>query len=209
MDQEEKEATQAEDTRTRSRAIARYFTVFNLDQCEGVTSPALPEVEPFNPIESCEMIVTGFESRGPVIHLGGNQACYIPSQDRVEIPLPQQFASPENFYGTLFHELAHGTGHPTRLARFDTTAEPAAFGSASYAGEELVAEMTAAFLCAEAGISPPTIDQQAAYVKGWLSRLRDDSRAVVTAAAQAQKASDFILGINGHTAQPMSEETDA
>jgi antirestriction protein ArdC len=69
--------------------------------------------------------------------------------------------------------------------------------------------MTAAFLCAEADISPPTLDQQAAYVKGWLSRLRDDSRAVVTAAAQAQKASDFILGINGPNPQPVNAEVDA
>ncbi len=69
--------------------------------------------------------------------------------------------------------------------------------------------MTAAFLCAEAGISPPTLDQQAAYIKGWLSRLRDDSRAVVTAAAQAQKASDFILGINGNSAPPANAEVEA
>jgi antirestriction protein ArdC len=202
------EAKDGEDTR-RSRAIARYFTVFNLDQCEGITAPALPDVAPFNPIEACESIVTGFESRGPAMHMGGNQACYIPLRDDVEIPPPQQFASPEDFYGTLFHEFGHGTGHPTRLARFETTAAVAAFGSESYSREELVAEMTAAFLCAEAGISPPTLDQQAAYIKGWLSHLRDDSRAVVTAAAQAQKACDFILGINGHNTQPVSTGVDA
>ncbi len=193
---------------SRRRAIARYFTVFNLDQCEGITAPALPDVAPFNPIEACESIVTGFESRGPAIHMGGNQACYIPSRDRVEIPLPQQFASPEDFYSTLYHELAHASGHPMRLGRFETTAAVAAFGSRSYSEEEMIAEMTAAFLCAEAGISPPTLDQQASYIKGWLSRLRDDSRAVVTAAAQAQKASDFILGISGHNTQPVSTEVD-
>jgi antirestriction protein ArdC len=201
------ETKDGEDTR-RSRAIARYFTVFNLDQCEGITAPALPDVAPFNPIEACEAIVTGFETRGPAVHFGGNQACYIPSSDSVETPSPQQFASPEDFYSTLFHEFGHGTGHPTRLARFETTAAVAAFGSESYSREELVAEMTAAFLCAEAGISPPTLDQQAAYIKGWLSRLRDDSRAVVTAAAQAQKASDFILGINGHNPQPVNAQVD-
>jgi antirestriction protein ArdC len=125
-------------TACRSRAIARYFTVFNLDQCEGVTAPALPDVAPFNPIEACESIVTGFEARGPAMHLGGNQACYIPSRDRVEIPLPQQFGSPENFYSTLFHELGHATGHPTRLARFETTAAVAAFGSESYYPEHAI-----------------------------------------------------------------------
>jgi antirestriction protein ArdC len=200
--------TKGGDTPSRGRAIARYFTVFNLDQCEGIVAPALPDVAPFNPIEACESIVTGFESRGPAIHMGGNQACYIPSRDRVEIPLPQQFASPENFYSTLFHELGHGSGHPTRLARFETTAAVAAFGSRSYSEEELVAEMTAAFLCAEAGISPPTVDQQAAYIKGWLARLQDDTRAVVTAAGRAQKASDFILGINGQH-QPVSADVEA
>jgi len=177
------------------RVIARYYTVFNLDQCDGVTAPASPETTPFNPIEACEMIVRRFEPRGPAIHLGGNEAFYSPATDRVDLPLPQQFASPEHFHGTLFHECGHATGHPTRLARFETTSSMAAFGSQSYSQEELVAELTAAFLCAEAGISPPTLDQQAAYVQGWLARLRGDSRAVVTAAAQAQKASDFILGV--------------
>jgi antirestriction protein ArdC len=179
----------------RSHVIARYYTVFNLDQCEGVTAPATEEIQPFNPIEACEMVVSGYESRGPAVRLGGNRACYFPQADRVDMPLPQQFETPAAFYGTLFHELGHSTGHPSRLARFESTSSVSPFGSESYSREELVAELTAAFLCAEAGISPPVIQEQAAYVAGWLARLREDSRAVITAAAQAQKASDLILAI--------------
>ena len=86
----------------------------------------------------------------------------------------------------------HATGSPKRLNR-ESIAEAAPFGSEIYAAEELVAEMSAAYLCAEAGISPAVIDNQAAYIQGWLAKLRSEKRMVVTAAAQAQRAADFIL----------------
>jgi len=91
--------------------------------------------------------------------------------------------------------LAHASGHQKRLAR-DGILEAAPFGSSVYSKEELCAEMGAAFLCAEAGISPAVIDNQAAYVAGWLKKLRDDRKLLVNAAAQAQRAADFILGRN-------------
>ena len=106
------------------------------------------------------------------------------------MPSPKWFDSPEAYYATLYHELGHSTGHPSRLARF----AEGTFDSSEYSKEELVAEMTAAFLCAEAGISPASIDEQAAYVGAWLKVLKNDSRLIVTAAAQAEKAADLILG---------------
>ena len=97
-------------------------------------------------------------------------------------------------YATLFHELGHSTGHATRLARYGTWEAQAAFGSETYSNEELVAEMTAAFLCEETGILPATLENAASYLAGWIRALRGDSRLAVTAASKAQKAADYILG---------------
>lgn len=103
------------------------------------------------------------------------------------------FESEEAFYATLFHELAHSTGHSSRLNRGLDTA-PAPFGSPDYSKEELVAEMASAFLCGHTGIDPATIDNAAAYLQGWISRLRDDKRLIIQAGGKAQRATDLILG---------------
>jgi antirestriction protein ArdC len=108
------------------------------------------------------------------------------------MPPTELFTSSEEYYATLLHELTHATGHTTRLAREGVT-ESTPFGSAIYSKEELCAEMGSAYLCAEAGISAPVIENQAAYLAGWLSKLRDDRKLLVHAAAQAQRAADFIL----------------
>ena len=110
------------------------------------------------------------------------------------MPDRPSFEKPEGYYSTLFHELGHSTGHATRLARKGIADTVAAFGSDTYGREELVAEMTSAFLCGHTGIEPATLENSAAYVAGWLKVIRQDARLVVTAAAQAQKAADYILG---------------
>jgi antirestriction protein ArdC len=122
-----------------------------------------------------------------------DNAWYSPSNDTVGIPARGLFHSAEEYYAAQFHELAHSTGHPMRLHRdsFDT---PAFFGSESYSKEELVAEMTAAILCGIAGIEQKTLENTAAYLKTWIARLKSDSRLLVCAASQAQKAADFIQG---------------
>lgn len=153
-----------------------------------------------SPIEEAERIV-GAMSKCPEIHRGGARACYSPALDRVDIPAPEAFGSGEAFYSVLLHELTHATGHESRLNRKGVSGadgEWSAFGSTPYAREELVAEMGAAFLCGQAGIVGRTIENSAAYVASWLQRLRDDKRLAVHAAAQAQKAADFIL--NWHPA---------
>ncbi len=116
----------------------------------------------------------------------------MPSADLVNMPVPESFECAEAYYSTLFHELTHATGHPSRLAR-PGIEHVAPFGSPDYSREELVAEMGAAFLCGHCSIEAGTIENSAAYIGGWLRKLRDDRRLVVVAAAQGQKAADYIL----------------
>lgn len=181
----------------------RYYSVFNVVQCDGITTPSIdgPKRE-HNPIESAEQIVAAMPKR-PAIQHGGARACYWPSFDRVDLPKAETFRTAQDFYNVLFHELTHATGHDSRLKRKGVSGsdgEWSAFGSTPYAREELVAEMGAAFLCGQAGIVERTIENSASYVASWLERLRHDVRLVVTAAAQAQKAADFILGVQ-HTGE--------
>jgi antirestriction protein ArdC len=129
----------------------------------------------------------------PEIVHAGLKAFYSPITDRVTLPTPDLFSSAEEYYATGFHELIHSTGHEKRLAR-ESILEAAPFGSPTYSVEELVAEMGAAYLCAESGISPAVIENQAAYLAGWLNKLRDDRRLVIRAASQAQRAADYVLG---------------
>jgi antirestriction protein ArdC len=177
----------------------RYYSVFNVAQCEGIEAhvPKAEQTRPdHNPIEAGERIVSAMPRR-PEIRHGLDRAFYSPSGDFVGIPSPEQFRNGQDYYSVLFHELTHATGHESRLNRKGvggTDGEWSAFGSTPYAKEELVAEMGAAFLCGQAGIVERTIDNSAAYVQSWLARLKDDRRLVVHAAAQAQKAADFILG---------------
>ena len=172
--------------------LLRYYIVFNVVQCEGVEAPALdvPERE-HTPVEAAERIVTAMPKR-PAIRHGHSGASYSPVQDIVKMPRPEVFESEEAYYSTLFHELTHSTGHASRLDR-KLDCDLAAFGSPDYSREELVAEMGAAFLCGKVGILDRRLDQSAAYIDGWLRRLRNDRRLVVTAAAQAQRAADYIL----------------
>jgi antirestriction protein ArdC len=177
--------------------ILRHYNVFNAEQCEGINAPdqAAEEekAEPFEPIEQADHIVTSY-SGGPLVMHTGSAAMYLPKIDTVRIAAPDRFETRESYYATLFHELAHSTGHKSRLNRGLDEA-PAPFGSPDYSKEELVAEMCSAFLCAAAGISPPTIEQSAAYIDGWRQKLKDDKRLVVQAAGQGQRAADHVRGM--------------
>jgi antirestriction protein ArdC len=190
----------AEPTGRKTVPFLRYFSVFNVGQCEGIPQDKIPALDGFkrdhSPISEAEQIVSNMLKR-PEIRNGGARACYLPSLDRVDMPKPESFRSGQEYYCVLFHELAHSTGHQDRLNRkgvSGTEGEWSAFGSTPYAKEELVAEMGAAFLCGQVGIVERTIDNSAAYIAAWLARVRDDRKLVVHAAAQAQKAADYILG---------------
>lgn len=172
--------------------ILRYYNVFNAEQCDGIDVPELPKVHDFQPIERCESIVPGMANPPQIEHREA-RAYYRPTSDTINMPRAELFIGPEAYYGTLYHELSHSTGHSSRLNR-QGIASLAAFGSADYSREELIAEMGAAFLCGHCGIESVTLDNSASYIAGWLRRLREDHRLVVSAAAAAQRAADYILG---------------
>ena len=177
--------------------LLRYYSVFNLSQAEGIDISAslLQEMRTNDPIETCEQLVTNMPN-SPAFEQS-DKAWYSPSNDVVGMPARGLFHSSEEYYATEFHELAHSTGHAKRLhrERFDN---PVSFGSESYSKEELIAEMTAAMLCGIAGIEQKTLENSAAYLKTWIARLKSDSRLLVSAASQAQKAADFIQGKAPH-----------
>ena len=172
--------------------LLRYYSVFNIEQ----TSLTPPEPEEthnhFDPITNAEEIIVNMPLR-PEIKYGGNRAYYSPSLDYVQLSQKHTFDTIEHFYDTLFHELSHSTGHSKRLGRKGVT-ETSYFGSHEYSKEELVAEMGAAFLCGHAGIET-TIENSAAYLVGWLKALKNDKTLLIHAAAQAQKAADYILNV--------------
>jgi antirestriction protein ArdC len=177
----------------RDSFLLRYYRVFNLEQTEGIADKlGLDTPAPHVPsIEMCEGIVAGMQQR-PRFE-DANAAWYRPLTDTVGMPPMQKFESAEAYYATLFHELAHSTGHPSRVGR-EGIENVNSFASDSYSKEELVAEMSSAFLCGVSGISPAVIGQSAAYLQSWISRLRGDARLLISAASAAQKASDYILG---------------
>lgn len=191
--------------KAREFPVLRHFYVFNVEQCAGIEYPQ-PQVaeHPFTPIERCEQIVQKMP-RPPTIEMNLSRAFYSASRDLVNMPKPELFSSPEQFYATLYHEIGHASGHVSRLNR-ESLVEAAPFGSSTYAKEELIAEMTATFLCSEAGIEQATIENAAAYLQGWLSKLRSDPKLVVMAAAAAQRAADFILD-NGREALSRADQS--
>jgi antirestriction protein ArdC len=183
---------------TKRFFILREFSVFNQDQVHQVSLPKkfqpteVDDQPVFNPIEEAEAIAAGYTE--VPIGYGGDRAYYSPGGDRIQMPERIAFTTPEEYYSTLFHEMGHSTGHQSRLARPDLM-EMHRFGDESYSKEELVAEMTAAMLAGMAGIENVTINNSAAYLQGWLSKLQSEPKLLVQAAAQAQKAADWILGI--------------
>jgi antirestriction protein ArdC len=190
-----KEEKQADGTKEkRSFGFWRYFTVFNVEQCEGLEDaiPAKEERVSFNPIEQAQAIVNGY-SDAPFVRHGSDRAAYTPMVDSIEMPHPEAFDTPEHYYGTLYHEFVHSTGNPKRLNRKDYAV--GGFGSDPYSKEELVAEIGAVFLNTEAQIDGITFDNSAAYIAGWRKRLSNDPKLILSAASQAFAAYEYILGI--------------
>jgi antirestriction protein ArdC len=173
-----------------------HYTVFNVEQCDGLTLPEIsqPAIAPeIGEDELCESIVTGWENR-PALYLNSPseyRAYYRPSTDSVHMPAHSRFVDAPHYYSTLFHELVHSTGHESRLHRIFGDS----FGDELYSKEELVAEMGAAFLCAIAGIANERTNRNTtAYIQNWITTLEEDNRLIVHAAANAQRAVDLILG---------------
>jgi antirestriction protein ArdC len=203
---DEQETTAQNGAKETSRPfLLRYYSVFNLSQAEGIDIPApvLQETRTNDPIETCEQLVTNMPN--PPAFEQSDKAWYSASTDVVGMPARGLFHSSEEYYATEFHELAHSTGHAKRLRR-ENFENPVSFGSESYSKEELIAEMTAAMLCGIAGIEQKTLENSAAYLDTWIARLKSDSRLLVSAASQAQKAADFIQGkVPGQLAEAIGD----
>lgn len=188
-----KEKGKAGEESEKTIPYLRYYTVFNLEQAEDVRMPKHAQPGPklvVPPIEAAEKVVAEMPNR-PHISYGNERAYYVPSEDRIAMPHREAFVTPEAFYGTLFHELAHSTGHKSRTGRIK---DWGGFGSEPYAQEELVAEIASAFVQAETGIfTAPEEANTAAYAANWLKALKNDRTMIVKAASQAQKAANWIM----------------
>lgn len=174
--------------------LLRYYKVFNLAQTEGIAHKlgiAEASAKPVPDIAACESLVTAMPNAPQII--GSDRAWYRPSTDQVGMPSKSLFVSSEAYYSTIFHELVHSTGSASRVGR-DGIEQLNTFGSESYSKEELIAEMGSAMLCGVTGIAPAVIENSAAYLRSWISALKGDSKLLVTAASQAQKAADYIRG---------------
>ena len=177
------------------------YTVFNVEQVEGL--PAHYYAQPTQPLPTVQRIESAERftaATGAEVRHGGNRAFYAPARDFVQMPPFEAFKDAESYYSTLTHELTHWTGHATRCHR--EFGKGHRFGSEGYAFEELVAELGAAFLCADLGITPEVRDDHAAYLASWLKVLKQDKRAIFSAAAHAQRAADYLLAF-----QPQAQAT--
>ena len=175
----------------------RYYNVFHIDQCEGVTAKHTHEVrfpDGAETLEAAQEVIYDYLSREGVklTHSEGDRAFYRPATDEVVLPIRKQFVSTAEYYSTVFHELTHSTGHPSRLNRLN---RPSFFGTEDYSKEELVAEIGAAALVNHVGLETDhSFRNSAAYVQNWLQVLKDDKRFIVSAAGKAEKAVNLILG---------------
>lgn len=202
------ETNEAGEDTEREIPFMKGYTVFNVEQVDGL--PANYYAQPVNPlplaerIEAADAFMTG---TGATIYHGGNQAFYAPSRDVVQLPSFEAFKDKESYYSTALHELTHWTKAKGRLER-DFSAKR--FGDTGYAREELVAELGAAFLCADLGITPDIREDHAAYLGHWLSVLKEDKRAIFSAAAHAQRAADYLKGLqpNAQAAEEVQEEEE-
>ena len=169
------------------------YTVFNTEQIDGLperyrTSPPVT----LTPVERIGHAEAFFAGTKADFRYGGNRAFYSVDGDFIQVPVIEAFHDAESYYATLAHECAHWTRHPSRL---DRSFGRKRFGDEGYAQEELVAELASAFLSADLNLTPEVRDDHAAYIASWLSILKNDKRAVFTAASYAQKAVEYLHGL--------------
>ena len=185
----------------RDVPFLRSYTVFNVEQIEGLPPHFYARAEPVHetPLEREEAYEKFFANTGAVIRHGGNRAFYRPSDDFVQMPEMEAFKDTASYYATTAHEITHWTRHPRRL---DRDFGQRRFGDHGYALEELVAEIGAAFLCADLGVTNEPREDHAAYIASWLKALKNDKKFVFVAAGHAQRAADYLHGL-----QPIGEPT--
>lgn len=169
------------------------YTVFNVDQIDGLPVKFYtPTAKSETTVERLERVEEFIRHTGATIKTGGSRAAYATELDYIKMPPIESFSDREAYYATVLHELAHWTKHENRLAR---SFEGMRFGETGYAREELVAELSAAFLCAELGITPEIREDHAQYMQHWIDVLNEDHKAIFSAAAHAQRAADYLRGL--------------
>jgi antirestriction protein ArdC len=210
---EENGETGETETVSKMIPLLRYYRVFNSEQCEGLSHKRLEELrkqaeeteaeaEEFDTLEAAENIWQNYEDKPELKH-GEARAFYQPTSDFINMPLKNNevWEASEAYYHVLFHEATHSTGHKRRLNR-EGIINFTGFGSGIYGKEELVAEFGSAFLCGMAGIDfEKFIDSSASYIDNWKAAITADIKLVIQAAAQAQKATDYILNIKPETTE--------
>jgi antirestriction protein ArdC len=183
----------------RAIPFMKGYTVFNVEQIDGLPEhyygkPA-PCAETVQRIERAEAF---FAATGATVRHGGTMALYNVKHDHVQMPHVEAFRDAESYYATLAHETTHWTRHPSRLGREFGRKR---FGDEGYAMEELVAELGSAFLSADLDLTPEVRDDHAAYIASWIKVLKDDKRAIFSAASHAQRAADFLHGLQNPAAE--------
>lgn len=179
--------------------ILKYYTVFHIDQCEGVKPKweKPEELHDVQPVEKAQTVLDGYLTRESIklVNEKGDRAFYRPATDEIHLPLMEQFEDAAGYYDTAFHEATHSTGHPKRLNRISLDSSTAAFGSEDYSKEELVAEIGACGIMHQLGIeTEKTFRNNAAYIQSWLKALRNDKKMIVAASGKAEQAIAMILG---------------
>lgn len=188
--------------------IHRYYTVFNVEQAEGLPDfqDKLPEKRlDFVPIEQAQLVAENYRTGANLagINYGGGEAAYYPSLDKIAMPEPETFCSVPSFYSVLFHEIGHSTGHETRLKRDLKNL----FGDHLYSKEELVAELTQAFVMSNLQLGFD-VQNTAAYIDSWSTALKENPRWFASAGSKAQKASDYIMSFTTHEEFNLEEEAE-
>jgi antirestriction protein ArdC len=178
------------------------YTVFNAEQCEGLPAHYTAKAEPpaLTPLQRIEAADRFFAATGAEVRHGGTRAYYAEGPDYVQMPPFETFQDAESYAATLAHECVHWTKHDKRLAR---DLGRVRHGDEGYAREELVAELGAAFLCADLGITPEVRPDHAAYIASWLDVLKGDKRFIFSASGHAQRAVDYL-----HGKQPKQVESE-
>lgn len=177
--------------------LLRYYNVFHISQVEGVEPLKEKLNTEIESIEEADRVIKDYVDREQLVfnECKSNRAYYAPLIDTVVVPLKEQFMNTPEWYGTTFHELVHSSGSKNRLNRLETS-NLASFGSETYSKEELVAEIGSASILNYLGIETKgTFQNSASYIESWLQVLRNDNKFIVSASSKAEKAVNYILGI--------------
>lgn len=187
------------ETKTSTIPFLKVSNVFNVEQCDGIPADKIPApVEnEIGSIAELDEILNNWKTK-PEVAFGGDRACYSPMYDNIKMPTKETFKDTESFYKTLSHEYGHSTGAKSRLNR-EGVANFDRFGSHQYAKEELVAEMFASFMLGVAGLEAETHKNSVAYIQSWIQKLQNDSKMIMDASKEAQKAVDYVLNGGSET----------